>query len=93
MVAMIDDAKLMQGVKKKLKTIDNHALKFCKQGLFYTFFFPKVVFGPKPTKQDFGKTLKLSLIQNYDCQVEKKRNRSGKVTARRQMDAAGTPKR
>ncbi len=62
-----DDAKLMQSVKKRLKTIDNHALKFCKQGLIFQFYTPKVIFGQKYTKQDFGYVEKLTPFQNYDC--------------------------
>jgi len=57
----------MQTVKKRLKTVDNHALKFCKQALFFPDFCPKAVFHQKNAKQDFGWLSKLGLIQNYDC--------------------------
>jgi len=57
----------MQTVKKRLKTLDKHALKFCKQALFFSDFCPKAVFHQKNAKQDFGGLSKSSPIQNYDC--------------------------
>jgi hypothetical protein len=61
-----DDAKLIKGVKKRLKRIVNYALKFCKQVLDFTFSAEKIIFAVDYTKQDSGFPEKCWTIQNYD---------------------------
>jgi hypothetical protein len=57
-----DDAKLMQGVKKRLKTIDNHALKFCKQDLIFSSLSPKSSFWSKKYQTRFWMCRKINAV-------------------------------
>lgn len=64
---IFDDAKLTQGVKKRLKSMVNYALKFCKQVQVISFWLKKTISKPKTAKHHSEIPKKNQATQNDTC--------------------------